>query len=147
MSRTAVVAGLAVFLAGTSVSASAAGLAGEALDAHVPFAFEVRGTSMPAGSYVIREAQEVDPNLLEIRSADGERAAFFFVEDSGTRSATAVQPRLVFDRVGEQRFLRSLRLADGDRERLPVTTDEILLARRQAGLPPAHAASSPSANR
>jgi hypothetical protein len=146
MSRTTVVAGLALLLAGASVSARAAGLAGETLDAHVPFAFEVRGTNMPAGRYVVREAQEVDPNLLEIRSADGQRAAFFFVEDSGTRSTTPVQPRLVFDRVGEERFLRSLRLADGDRERLPVSTDEIRLARRQAG-PPATASASPAPGR
>jgi hypothetical protein len=144
MRRTAVVAAFAsLLLVGPVVSARAAGLAGETLDGHIPFAFEVRGTLMPAGDYVVRGADDVQPNLLEIRSTDGHRAAFFFVEDAGTRSASAIQPRLVFDRFGQKRFLRSLRLGDGDRESLPTSTDEIALARRQASThTPAHASSS-----
>jgi hypothetical protein len=144
MNRIAVVAGCALLLAGPVVAARAAVLAGETLDGPIPFAFEVRGVHMPAGDYVVRGTDDVQPNLLEIRSTDGQHAAFFFVEDGGTRSTTPIQPKLVFDRFGQNRFLRSLRLGDGDRESLPASTDEIVLARRQASThAPAHASSSP----
>jgi hypothetical protein len=143
MNRIAVVAGCALLLAGPAMAARAAGLAGETLDGHIPFAFEVRGTMMPAGNYVIRGADDVQPSLLEIRSTDGQHAAFFFVEDNGSRSTNPIQPKLVFDRFGQKRFLRSLRLGDGDRESLPTSTDEITLARRQASThAPTHASSS-----
>jgi hypothetical protein len=137
MLRVAMTAGLGLLLAGSVSPARAAGLQGETLKAHVPFAFEVHGVTMPSGDYVIRETDNIDRNLLEIRSADGREAAFFFVVDSGPMTSKTRHARLVFDRLGQSRFLRSVRLEDGDRERLPVSPDEVLAARSDAGLPPA----------
>jgi hypothetical protein len=145
MNRVAVAAAAAGFLlGGAAVSARASELVGVTLKAHIPFAFEVRGVRMPAGDYTIRRAEDLEPNLLVIRSAQGHPAAFFFVDDVGMQLKWANHPVLVFDRYGQTRFLHSVRLEDGDRERLPVTSDEVLAARRQAGLTPAHLAEKPA---
>jgi len=136
MLRVALAAGLGLLLAGSVAPAQAAGIQNETLKAHVPFAFEVHGVTMPPGTYVIREADNLDRNLLEIRSAEGHGAVFFFVEDSGPTGNTTDRARLVFDRLGQSRFLRSVRLEDGERERLPVSPDEVLAARSEAGVPP-----------
>jgi hypothetical protein len=130
MLRVVVVAGLGVLLAGTVLPVSAAGLESEVLKAHVPFAFEVHGVAMPSGDYVIREGGDLDPSLLEIRSADARQAAFFFVEDAGIAESATGRATIVFDRRGQTRFLHSVRLADGALERLPVSADEIEAARR-----------------
>jgi hypothetical protein len=130
MSRIVVAAGLGLLLAGSLVPASAAGLESEVLKAHVPFAFEVHGVAMPPGDYVIREEGDLDPNLLEIRSADARQAAFFFVEDAGNAGNATGQATIVFDKLGQTRVLDSVRLADGAREHLPVSADEIAAARR-----------------
>jgi len=141
MLRVVVTAGLGLLLAGAVAPARAAGLEGQTLKAHVPFAFEVRGVLMPSGDYVIRSADTVDQNLLEIRSADGRETAFFFVVDSGPVPKATETARLVFDRLGQSRFLHSVRLQDGDHERLPVSPAEVKAARSEAGIPSA----SPSA--
>ena len=102
--------------------------------AHVPFAFEVGDSTLPPGEYTLRQIDDLDPNVLELRSRDGGRALLFFVNDTGTRAAAAVPPELVFDRYGEKRFLRAVRLEDGARELVAASPDELAAARAAAGL-------------
>jgi hypothetical protein len=136
MLRIVVTAGLGLLMAGAVAPARAAGLDGETLKAHVPFSFEVRGVTMPSGDYVIRSGDNVDQNLLEIRSADGRETAYFFVVDSGAVPNATDKAMLVFDDYGQSHFLHSVRLQDGDHERIPVSPAEVNAARAESGLTP-----------
>ena len=75
--------------------------------ADIPFGFMVRDTTLPAGQYTIKRLDSVNPNAMEIRSADGVERLVFLVG-----SAEAVTPpdqtKLVFDRVGDQYFLSEI---------------------------------------
>lgn len=102
----------------------------ERLLAHIPFAFHLGDETMPAGNYEITQASDVDANLLEIRSADAGHAAFFFGEESQTRSAA--RPALVFDRYGKDRFLRAVWVENGDGDVMSATPAEVADARRVA---------------
>jgi len=135
MQRAAVVAfGMAVIA--LAVPVHSAGLESDRLLAHVPFAFEVADVHMPPGDYTIREGDSQDLGLLEIRSSDSRHAAFVFAEDDGVRRHVESHPRLVFDRYGDQRFLRVVRLENGEGERLSASRDEFAAARAAAGLRP-----------
>ena len=134
MRRTIGVGVLALGLAGLAVRGSAAGLESERVVAHVPFAFEVGDTTLPSGDYSLQQGGDLDPTLLELRSREARRTVFFFVNDAGTHTAVAVWPELIFDRYGNKRFLRTVRLEDGARELLPASPDEVAVARATAGL-------------
>jgi hypothetical protein len=118
----------------SAVRGHAAGLESERIVAHVPFAFEVGGATLPSGEYTLRQLEDLDPNVLELRSRDGGRVLLFFVNDTGTPTAAAVQPKLVFDRYGDKRFLRAVQLEDGARELVAASPDEVAAARAAAGL-------------
>jgi hypothetical protein len=135
MYRSIAVAALALGLAGLAARSSAAGLEAQRLLAHVPFAFEVGDTRLPPGDYVLSQSDEVDTSLLELQSRDARHALFFFVSDAGTPGAAAREPELIFDRYGDRRFLRTVRLGDGARELVPASPEEITVARTAAGLP------------
>jgi hypothetical protein len=132
MRRSMMVAALAFGFAGLAAGASASGLESERLLAHVPFAFEAGGTTLPPGDYSLRQADDQNPAVLELRSRDSRYAMFLFVTDAGTESSTAVAPQLLFDRLGQKRFLRTVQLADGARELLPAPADELSAARAMA---------------
>jgi hypothetical protein len=75
--------------------------------ADIPFAFMVRDTMLPAGQYTVKRFDSINPNAMEIRSADGAKRLVFIVG-----SAQAVTPpdhtKLVFDRVGDHYFLSEI---------------------------------------
>jgi hypothetical protein len=132
MFRFTMVAALGCGVLSLAVAASAAGLESQRLRAHVPFAFEVGSTRLPAGNYSLSQAEDAFPDLLELRSPDAGRGMFVFVTDAGTRSATQRPPELLFDRIGNERYLRAVKLADGARELLPASADEVHEARKLA---------------
>jgi hypothetical protein len=84
------------------------------LVAHVPFAFIVGSSVMPAGSYVVKDESE-DSSVLAIASADGKRFVNTLTIPSSLQDTTG-QARLVFDKVGSQYFLARITPA-GSEER------------------------------
>ena len=135
MYRSIAITALALGLAGLAARSSAAGLESQRLLAHVPFAFEVGDTRLPPGDYLLSQGDEFDTSLLELQSRDARHAMFFFVSDAGTLRAAAREPELIFDRYGDRRFLRTVRLEDGARELVPASPEEVAVARATAGLP------------
>jgi hypothetical protein len=74
------------------------------IQASIPFNFTVRGRTLPAGMYYIKQLNDTDPNLLEIRSADYRRVAIFTtIDDQAARAPKSSE--LVFDRIGDKYFL------------------------------------------
>lgn len=84
------------------------------LVAHVPFAFVVGHSVLPAGEYVVRDESE-DNSVLGIASADGKR----FVNTltvAGAPENSMELSELVFDKVGGQYFLARV-ITPGSEER------------------------------
>jgi hypothetical protein len=85
----------------------------DALVVNVPFDFAVGNTTLPAGTYTIDRVQSNNSNNLELRSADGHSSAF-------TSGIVSLQfngnPKLVFNRYGDQYFLHEIRTAGGVHE-------------------------------
>lgn len=131
MHRLSVVAVAALGLGALALPAYASSIEHERLEAHIPFAFHLPQATLPAGDYEIIQASDVDPNLLEIRSADSRHAAFFLAEGAVARSAVR-RPSLVFDRLGADRFLRAIWIADGEGDFVPATPAEVADARQVA---------------
>jgi hypothetical protein len=117
-----------VLLVGASARSAQAMTDDEVVKAHVPFAFQVEGTHLPAGDYVLKPLDINTPGAIEIRSvtASGPAAAFLTVpEDSGS----ATQPRLLFDDVGNQHFLRGILVPGQTGAEVPVPDAEVMAAR------------------
>jgi hypothetical protein len=108
MTRIVSMAALGLGLAALS-SSPALALDPETIVVHVPFAFSVADETLPAGDYRINPLNDLDRQVLEIRSADGHHAVLTFVEDGPSTSRNA-EPELVFDRYGTKEFLRVVRM-------------------------------------
>jgi len=112
--------------AAIALASAAEARAAEEVTARVPFAFSVGAASLPAGSYVVREAID-DPALLEIVNTHGSEAAIAItIPADAVPGQTAAQPGLVFVKRGGEYFLKRLVTDDGsDREFiLPRAQDE-----------------------
>jgi hypothetical protein len=103
----------------------------ERVNAHIPFAFQIRGVTLPAGDYSIEQGGWPNQRLLVIRSKNGRHSAFFYVDDV-TPTADASKPELVFDRYGKLEFLRSLRVPDEGSAKLSAAPEEVAAARKVA---------------
>jgi len=100
--------------------------------AHVPFAFSVRNVTLPAGDYTVHPMDSTfNPNVVEIRSADGRHGVFVLTEDAPAERSSA-KPELVFDRYGKKSFLRAIELPDEQGATLPTSRSEIGAAREYA---------------
>jgi len=109
-------------------SVPAFAMAPETLVVHIPFAFSVRNETLPAGDYTVRPINDLDRNVLEIRSADGRHAVVVLTLDAaGERRGAA--PQLVFDRYGKKGFLRAVELPEQPGANLPASPSEIKAAR------------------
>ena len=131
MSKTFVIAGRVLLLCASAARTAGAMTDNETVKAHVPFAFHVGATAMPAGDYTLKPVDMITPNLLEIRGTNpiGPVAVFLGVPtDSGHHS----EPELVFDDVGKEKFLRAILLPNQTGVRLPETHAEIEIAREVA---------------
>ena len=75
------------------------------IDAHIPHSFIVRDTTLPAGEYMIKVADDyANLNLLEIRSRDGHTAVLFETEAVQANHAPG-KSELFFDKIGDNYFL------------------------------------------
>jgi hypothetical protein len=82
---------------------AAGAVAQSALEAHVPFAFKVGKTQMPAGDYAI--ANDTDTNFITIRNVQTNNAVLAL----GTRqSPSKTTDKLVFHHVGDQYTLTEI---------------------------------------
>jgi hypothetical protein len=97
-----------------NVTARAQGLIDDtAIEADVPHAFSVKGKTLPAGKYTVKRLDDTQPNVLEIRSADG-RTAVVFEAESVQANQIPSNAELVFDKVGDQYFLSKIWTTDSD---------------------------------
>ena len=96
-------------------------------EVNVPFAFTVGGSQLPAGHYVITEADD-DASVVAIRSADG-RQAVFAVTIPESPDETTAPPQLVFERLGGQYMLSQFTLESTTGHRtvlgVPVVRHEV----------------------
>ena len=102
----------AAFLATMALTtvAAHAQLVGE-LEANIPFAFHADNARLPAGEYYLRQAEDMDINILEIESANKNMAAFVLTESSQP-SPVPRTSELTFDKIGNQYFLRGITVDD-----------------------------------
>jgi hypothetical protein len=105
----------------TVAAGSAHALTTQVVKAHIPFAFHVENAVLPAGNYVLRSLDE--PSLLLIRNEKTGASALTLTYD-GRLDAQRVQPRIKFDRYGNQRFLHAILVPGIAADDIPVTAAE-----------------------
>jgi hypothetical protein len=111
-------------LFGAAASHPAFAFDNETLRARISFPFHVLNRTLPPGDYVIKSAQGMDPALFEIWSADGKTSMFFLTEGGETDLAHSQTTHLVFDQVGQERFLREVVVAGETGRQLLVSSAE-----------------------
>jgi len=112
-------------VAGVLVSAPAA-TAGDMVKAKVPFAFVVNGVELPPGDYVLsRDTNQ--PDLIEISTAAGQRRALALTQAAASDADVSAEPKLEFERVGDQVFLTQITMGQGvSREiRTPAPAEDL----------------------
>ena len=75
--------------------------------ANVPFNFMIKDRALPAGEYVFALVQVGGSDAVKIQSADGHITAFVPTR-SATAKASQAEPKLVFNRYGDQYFLSQM---------------------------------------
>ena len=109
----------------TNVPVRAQALIEGRIEADVPFAFIVKDTSLPAGKYMLTRLDQTNPQVLEIRSANGGKAVVMFEAENAQIAQIPRNPELVFNKVGEQYFLSQIWADDTDiGYQLPMTKAE-----------------------
>jgi hypothetical protein len=101
------------------ISSASVVRADERVVAHVPFAFIVGESRMPAGDYIVKE-MDGDPSVISITSADGHRSTFMLTMASSSNE-TPAQPRLVFEKFDDQYFLARVTREDGNEREIVLT--------------------------
>jgi hypothetical protein len=82
------------------------------IEVSVPFTFVVENTTLPAGKYVIKAIDDLNPSVLELRSANGHTSVLFETDAALTQDGQpATKTELVFDKVGDKSFLSQVWLA------------------------------------
>src|SRR5260370_30331360 len=97
-----------IVLFGAAAPLHAVAFGDETLRVHISFPFHVVDSTLPPGDYVIKSAQGIDPALFEIWSADGKNGVFFLTESREPDQAGSESTHLVFDQIGQERFLRTI---------------------------------------
>jgi len=116
-------------------------MAPETLVVHVPFAFSVLDETLPPGDYRVRPLNDLERQVLELRSSDGRYALIALTEDAPAMSRTT-KPELVFDHYGKMEFLRAVRLPEAAGAILEPSRSEIAAARAVASEHSAHGSAS-----
>ena len=87
--------------------------------AHVPFAFIVGDSRLPAGDYVVKE-MDSNPSIIEITSAQGHQSMFTLTMESSSME-TPARPQLVFEKFEDQYFLARVVREDGNDREIMLT--------------------------
>lgn len=105
-----------MFLAVVTITAEAQALGSQKMRAHIPFAFNVGRTELPAGQYTVTVLNpNSDRKVLQIRSDDGKLSAL--IQTSELNTNTQEQTKLVFNRYGNRYFFAQAQMA-GESTRL-----------------------------
>ena len=95
--------------------------ADEPVVAHVPFAFIVGESRLPAGDYIVKEL-DGDPGVISIASTARHQSRFTLTLGSTSSSGDKPgQPRLVFEKFEDQYFLARVVRDDGDQQEIVLT--------------------------
>ena len=79
---------------------------GVTIRANIPYAFVVNNTTLPAGTYDIKVADDgSDLNVLVIRSVDRKKISVLFDTESTEAKRVMQTSELVFDKIGDTYFL------------------------------------------
>ncbi len=105
-------------------STSALAFSDETVTAHVPFAFHLGRQSFPAGDYRITPLGTLQQRVLLIRTADGRHPTLVMTLPSNPGSDNG-RPELVFDKVGQQEFLRAVQVPPEEGSVVPTSRTEI----------------------
>ena len=111
-----------VFLAAVFALAGSASVARADEDqvvAHVPFAFIVGNSRLPAGDYIVKETPG-EPDVISIASADN-RQFVFVLSIPATSNETPTKAELEFDKVGGQYFLARVMPEGGNAREIVLT--------------------------
>jgi hypothetical protein len=103
----------------------------DVVKAHVPFAFEVEGTHLPAGDYELRLEGTYAPGVVELRELGPDSRAMLVITNA-ENSGPIRHAELVFDGIATQKFLRAVRLPGEGGVELPVVSAEVQAARNVA---------------
>jgi hypothetical protein len=95
------VGGLFVVLATATAYAQESGTV---LRANIPFDFNVRGKMLPAGTYMIKEAQD-EPETLVIANVYHKRDLAMFETESVEARKSTRHSEIIFNHLGDQYFL------------------------------------------
>jgi hypothetical protein len=99
-----------MFMAVGTITAQAQASGSQKINAHIPFAFNVGRTSLPAGEYTITVLNpNSDRKVLQIRSADGKSSAL--IQTNELNANAPEQTKLVFNRYGNRYFFAQARMA------------------------------------
>ena len=112
--------GMLLVLAATSGVVFAQGY--DMVKAEIPFAFTVKGETLPAGNYEVFASDLEDPTVWVIRSETAGTVASVPTE-LVEAEAPATQTELVFDVVGQQHFLRQV-WVEGSSDGREITTSK-----------------------
>ena len=100
--------------------------------ASVPFNFVIKDRVLPAGEYVFALVQLGGSDAVKIQSADGHVTAFVPAR-SAIAKASQAEPKLVFNRYGDQYFLSQVcGLEDSTTQQLARPRAEERLAKTEA---------------
>ena len=89
-------------LAAGCVCTSAHAQNGTSVSVNVPFGFEIGSKHLPPGTYTVRESLT---NILEIRNSS---TGAMLITHDGQSTKPTKKSKLVFDRYGDQYFLRQV---------------------------------------
>ena len=119
-----------VMLAAAAAVVAASGVQASdvALNVQVPFDFVVADQQLPSGDYHV--VQDQDARLVKIYAEDDVlvAVAHWVPTASGDRGSA----RLVFQKCGDQRFLKVIRASNGTGAYLPTTHNERVALARMA---------------
>jgi hypothetical protein len=116
---------LALMTVAAAASAHAQDTTGK-VKAHIPFAFSVSNSMLPAGDYSLSERS---PSAWIVRNDDGSAAVVTLVRPNGTNED--YDAKLVFKQCGDRYFLSEVRAA-GEITSIPASGAERALEREMA---------------
>jgi hypothetical protein len=102
---------IAACVVGLALAGSMAWASSE-IAVNIPFSFMVKDKEMPAGHYEIQSEGDQEARLL-VRSKDGKGSTFVPVIER-LADTGAKEPTVVFDRIGNKRYLSEVHIPGSD---------------------------------
>jgi len=117
----------------TLIAVAQCGAQQNAMTVNIPFAFEVGNKLLPAGEYQVRRVSSGDETVQLIRQSDGE-ASTIVLTMAVERTGKAPSPSLVFNRYGNDYFLREIWTGNTQGRLLHKSAREKELAKTTGGV-------------